>query len=538
MKNNKQSNKKDASALVTVILTIAILSLLAGAFVSNVNNRRLTVSQASTWQEALIAAEAGAHEGIARVEQSLVQNGQTLLPANIANVAVTLNHGGEGTTTASAAYSLEGNIPGYRNYYRIVSTGKVDLPGGQFLSMDGRDAVVRKLNLQDNVSGAPLRTATRTVEAWLQPVYSGTGSAGLRTEGSISLNNHNIFIDSFDSTNLARSYGGVLPGQPYPAGNQNTGMGYFNVAPYDYLAANISTNSASISGGNAFIYGDAYTNGGTQQTIVGAGNIQGNLYDDYYEPMAPVYAPQWTVGTYTSGIPVTTTNNGGRTTTSYISNVNSSATITGGTAANPARYIISSISLSGGKQVTFDFGKTGSTQDLTKSYIEIYATGDISTRGNGTTDGSIVIVAPVVNVNDGKTYNVNVKMFVGGNLTFAGNGLVNNNNTAASLSIQGITPTAPATQQFKLGGSAIFYGTVYAPGASLVLNGGGNGGQFVGSLAGMTASLVGNVQIRYDESLGQSQQDTITSFKLASWFEDTRSWPEPDKQSKSWLRPF
>ena len=203
---------------------------------------------------------------------------------------MTLSHGGEGSTTVTANYSLTrtyvtlGGIQ--QPYYRIVSTGTVGLPGSKSLSMDSRDAVLRKLNLRTNT-----RTATRTVEAWLQPIYSSTGSSGLRTDQAISLNNHNIFVDSFDSTILARSYGGVLPGQPYPAGNQNTGMGYYNVAPYNFLAANVSTNSDALSGGNAWIYGDVYTNGGTLETVVGTGNIQGQLYDDYYEEMPPVYAP-------------------------------------------------------------------------------------------------------------------------------------------------------------------------------------------------------------------------------------------------------
>ena len=290
MNQNKPSKNQNASALIAVIITIAVLSLLAGAFVSNVNNRRMTLSQGSTWQEALVAAEAGAHQGIAQLEQGVFQNS---LPASTSSNTVTLSHSGEGSTTVNANYSLTriyytvNGIPSPgAPYYRIVSTGTVGLPGSKSLSMDSRDAVLRKLNLRTSA-----RTATRTVEAWLAPIYSSTGSMGLRTDQAISLNNHNIFIDSFDSTILGRSYGGVLPGQPYPAGNQNTGMGYYNVAPYNFLAANISTNSNALSGGNAYIYGDAYTNGGTLETVVGTGNLQGQLYDDYYEPMPPVYAP-------------------------------------------------------------------------------------------------------------------------------------------------------------------------------------------------------------------------------------------------------
>ena len=486
MNQNKLSKDKNASALIAVIITIAILSVLASAFVSAVNNRRMTLSQGSTWQEALVAAEAGAHQGIAQIEQGVFQNS---LPSSTPSATLTLSHGGEGSTTVSANYSLtrtDVSLGGIQQpYYRIVSTGTVGLPGSKSLSMDSRDAVLRKLNLRTNT-----RTATRTVEAWLQPIYSSTGSAGLRTDQSISLNNHNIFIDSFDSTLLGRSYGGVLPGQPYPAGNQNSGMGYYNVAPYNFLAANISTNSDSLSGGNAYIFGDAYTNGGTLETVVGTGNIQGQLYNDYYEEMPPVYAPQWNVFS------------GGQ--------IKKSTTFTGGTSASPAQYKVSSISISGQKQVTFDFGKTGGKADPSKKYVEIYVTDNVSTKGNGGQDGSIVILN-----------GVNVKMYVGGNIDVSGNGLVNNNSNAASLSIYGINPPDGVSRSFSLGGSASFYGTVYAPGHDLVLNGGGNGGQFVGSLAGKTASLKGNVQIRYDESLGKAAQKILTSFKIAAWFEDS-----------------
>jgi hypothetical protein len=268
-------------------------------------------------------------------------------------------------------------------------------------------------------------------------------------------------------------------------------MGHYNVAPYNFMAANISTNSDSLSGGNAYIYGDAYTNGGTLETVVGTGNLQGQLYDDYYEPMPPVNPPQWNVSSQ--------------------GQIKTTKTLTGGTSASHAQYIMSSISLSGQKVLTFDFGKTGANTDPSKKYVDIYVTGDVSTKGGGNqTDGSIVIVNGVY-----------VTMYVGGSMNMAGNGIVNNNGNAASLSIYGLTPPDGVSQTFSLGGSATFYGTVYAPGADLVLNGGGNGGQFVGSLAGKTASLKGNVQIRYDESLGTSAQKILTSFKTAAWFEDS-----------------
>ena len=67
MKIRSTSQSRTASALVAVIITITILALLASSLVVNVNNRRMTVSQASAWQEALAAAEAGVLPGVSGV---------------------------------------------------------------------------------------------------------------------------------------------------------------------------------------------------------------------------------------------------------------------------------------------------------------------------------------------------------------------------------------------------------------------------------------------------------------------------------------
>ena len=248
-----------------------------------------------------------------------------------------------------------------------------------------------------------------------------------------------------------------------------------------------------------------YTNGGTLETVEGTGNIQGQLYDDYYEEMPPVYPP---TGTFTSGITITTTNKSGKTQTKTgVRDVKTSATITGGTLSSPARYEVDSIQLNGGSQITFAQGQK--TDNV--SYVELYVTGDFDTKGGGnTTTGSVVI-------NNG----VNVKIYFGGDMEVGGNGLVNLNSNAASLSIYGINPPDGSDQTFSVRGSATFYGTVYAPGADLILGGGGNCGEFVGSLAGNTATLNGNVQIRYDESLAKAAQKILSSFKIATWFEDS-----------------
>ncbi|PYK81536.1 MAG: hypothetical protein DMF27_01680 [Verrucomicrobia bacterium] len=359
--------------------------------------------------------------------------------------------------------------------------------------MDSADAVLRKLNLR-----TATRTATRTIEAWVKPVYTTQGP--LKTDQPINLNNHNIFVDSFNSADPTRSVNG-LPDARDSNGHLLTNIGQFDAPNFNVpLSANIATNSPFANIGNASVYGDVLTNGGATDangaTVTNTSNVKGQIINDYYEPLEPIYAPQWSNATVSGS-------------------VNNSKTYTGGTATSPARYqvgtiaSIGNIKLSGGKQVTFDFGTTRGSPDPSKNYIELYVTGDFTTRGSGSTDGSVVIVN-----------GVNVKIYVAGDLNFSGNGLVNYNNTAKSLEIYGISPPDGTTQTFTLAGNSDFYGTVYAPGADLKLAGGGGSGEFVGSFTGKSAFLNGTTQIRYDEALAGSGR--ISSFKIAGWFEDVK----------------
>ena len=529
MKIRNDSQSRTASALIAVIITITILGLLAGSLVVNVNNRRMTLSQASAWQEALAAAEAGVHQGIAQLEQGLAQNSLPLvgtLPATsdwstIPNwdstsksvsgptTTVTLTHAGEGSVTSTASYWLTLNenttqtIP--RPYYCIVSDGTVGLPGGKSLSMDSADAVLRKLNLQS------ARTATRRIEAWVRPVY--TTQSPLKTDQAIVLNNHNIFIDSFNSNDPNRSVNGS-PDARDANGHLLTNMGQFDAPNFQVpLAANIATNSKFAAIGNATVYGDVLTNGGATYSADGSGatvtntsNVKGQIINDYYQPIDPIYAPQWDSLSYTSGMLVS---GNGKAPPKLNRVVTGSpvAPITGGSKSNPTRIQVDSIKLNGaGDQIIF---APGTVDPDGYSYVELYVMGDFSAAGGGTSAGAVIIQP-----------NVKVTMYVAGNLDFSGNGLINNNNLASAFSIYGINPPAGTTQTFTLAGNSDFYGTIYAPGADLKFAGGGSSGEFVGSFTGKSAFLNGTTQIRYDEALDGTGR--ISSFKIAAWFEDVK----------------
>ena len=91
--------------------------------------------------------------------------------------------------------------------------------------MDSADAVLRKLNLQ-----SATRTATRTIEAWLRPVY--TTQSPLKTDQAIDLNNHNIFVDSFNSADPTRSVNGA-PDARDSNGHLLTNIGQFDAPNFN-----------------------------------------------------------------------------------------------------------------------------------------------------------------------------------------------------------------------------------------------------------------------------------------------------------------
>jgi hypothetical protein len=342
--------------------------------------------------------------------------------------------------------------------------------------------VLRKLDFSRS---AP--AAVRKIHALARPFYNTDGA--LKANGRINMNNHNIFVDSFHSEETPRSN----------AGQPSLTMGQFNVAPFDMYRAHVTTNSATLNPGAAYIYGDALSNGGTIGT---PNNVYGEVRDDYNESIAPVRAPSW--GTAAT-LPVGVTS---------LTQVSNSRSFTGGTVNAPARYVVDSFRLSGNKTVTFDAGAAPGA-----NYIEIYVKNGLSTKGGGSGDGQFVV-----------SNGVYVTIYIAGDVALGGNGLSNNNNKAETLALYGVNTDAagnvlPPTQSWSFGGTSRFWGTVYAPGANVVLNGGGspdyeNGGTYVGSIVAASAEMKGRVHIRYDEAL--LKKGLITRFGLVSWFEDIR----------------
>jgi hypothetical protein len=182
--------------------------------------------------------------------------------------------------------------------------------------------------------------------------------------------------------------------------------------------------------------------------------------------------------------------------------VNGNATLTANATEGSAssRYRLSALSVSGGQTLTLAGNPDGSP-----TYIELYVTGDISVGGS-----SQIVLGN----------GVHAKIYFQGNVTIAGNGMVNPHDQPSDLLLYGVQPTDGVTRNVSLGGNGQITAAVYAPDYNVTVNGGGNTGHVFGSVVGKTVAMTGVTNLHYDESLAAA--GLINNYKIVSWVEDTR----------------
>ena len=476
-KRFSRHRNQEGSALIIVVVGVAVLSIIIGSVLFSVSSSYRTVAHAANWQESLLTAETGADFAMSTLRktlstptmawdgwQSTDSNGQPLSNGMRTYQLPALNNsggaGGNGAFVQVDAPPTLHDAAG-QQWYRIRSTGVAVLAGGFGVDADKTDSSLRKLNFRwDRKSGQQVTSpqASRVIEVIARP---SSFENAIVADGRISMNSWRIEVDSYDSTDPAKSTNAAYD----VAKRQQNG--------------DVATNGQIVDAGNAYIYGDVLTNAGV---ITGAANITGEQRTDFYEDLLPVKTPSWS---------------------SMNSNptyVDNTTTLAGGTKANPARYKLGWITLAGGKVLNLVPSATG-----VDSYIEIWVTGGINLSGNG----GINIKA-----------NANVKIYVEGDVNVTGNGIINETQRPANLELFGVTPADGSSRNFTLSGNGSFTGAVYAPNDVVTLSGGGSNGNYFGSIVAKTVTMTGNTSVHYDESL--SSGDYITDYKVASWFEDNR----------------
>ena len=480
----KTQGHRQGSTLVAALLTIFILSFAAAAVFYFVANRYTTAYQSSSWNEAETVAESGIDLAMQALNLSATSpstawagwtpSDGTTFPKTYKGVLPPHAGGGNNkmyisVTVDTALSDASGNA-----WPRITSSGTAEVPGlkrvgyaAAVLSLTGvknHKNILRKIAFTGDVTRGALHLpqATRTVQVVARPLATGIFKRSLVAENSISMSG-GAYTDSFDSTNPAMSTNGQ-----YDSSKRQS---------HGDVASNISGNSSNLN--NSSVYGNAWSNGGAIKNTAG---VTGKVYNNFSTTIGAVAAPFFS--TMVSS-PTAVDANGSGTTT-----------LTAGTQAAPANYKLSEINVSGNGVLVLAPPSPG--QD---SYMNIWVTGDISTSGNGYIQ---------------QLAGVHANIYVAGNVSVSGNAFDNENNRAAYLTLNGITPTS-GTNTLTVSGNGSFIGVVNAPAFALTISGNAS---FMGAVIVYSATISGNGGFHYDQSLGGSTGSNGLNYEMASWTEN------------------
>jgi hypothetical protein len=153
---------------------------------------------------------------------------------------------------------------------------------------------------------------------------------------------------------------------------------------------------------------------------------------------------------------------------------------TGDVAGANGRYLYTCTSLSVG----------GSGRLNITGPVDIIVTGNTSIGGSG-----------YIAVGGGTSVDPSLNLYCPGTIDLGGSGMVNNTSKPIKANIWGTKPGGGTMQSINVGGSAAFYGTVYAPNGNITIS--GSGGVY-GALIGNTVTLSGSGDVHYDVQLGQA----------------------------------
>lgn len=302
---------------------------------------------------------------------------------------------------------------------------------------------------------------------------------GLVAKGNIDLSGQGVSSDSFDSTSTTYSTGGKYDPAKKKAGGD------------------IATNSSIVDSANiwnADIYGKVSTGPGGNVKI--HNGTVGSLA--WHDSGATGIEPGWTADDMNV----------------YFPNVDPpSGTFTPVHIGFPA-FWPNTIKTVDGVSTAFDYW--------------VYPGGNYHFKGDLVLkDKSMVVDTPTVFLIDGNFSISGIKggitIVPGGSLqiymngqttSIGGNGIVNKAGNALNFAYWGM----PKNTQVNLGGNGEFIGTVYAPQAALVFNGGGSGSNdFIGAAVGASVKMNGHYKFHYDENLGEFGY--VRGYTVVSWNE-------------------
>ena len=280
---------------------------------------------------------------------------------------------------------------------------------------------------------------SRTVE--VTTLTEALFNVGMGAIGNINFNGNGVITDSYNSHNTNYSVNGQ----------------------YSLSHARANGNVASVGGlvdlGNHTINGNLYL--GPNATTSGNGTVTGTTYDDYNVQFPDVTLPPGASGWPTAAASSHWTNSTGVVSTTTTYNFNT-----------PGNYIL--------------------TSDAYPIVIEPGVIVNLNVTSTTFNPSSISLPGGVGAAGTARFY------FNGpSSITISGNASVPDNTTPENLWFFG----RPSLTSVTYGGTSDFTGVLYAPEASLTLNGGGNAVNIQGAVITKSITDNGHYLVHYDESL-------------------------------------
>lgn len=316
------------------------------------------------------------------------------------------------------------------------------------------------------VTGTLIARKVRVTTGQMQSVFNVAFAA----VNNIQFNGNGVVTDSWNSHDPNKSTNGQ----------------------YDSSKTGTNGNVASVQGlvniGNHTINGSLYL--GPTAVYAGGGTITGNIYNNYNVNFTDVTLPAG-AGGWAIAAPVSTT--------TYTTNISSSHGVT-------TTNITSTSSAP-----TYDFTTPGN-YILTSDAYPIVVEAGVTVTLNVT---STTFNPSNLEIHGGTSNSGTAVLYFNGpsSATIAGNTAIDASNRPENLWYYGLSSLTSIT----FSGNSTFVGVIYAPEASLTLNGGGNNIGLIGSSITKSATMNGHYDFHYDESLATN--GISRGFIATSWQE-------------------
>jgi hypothetical protein len=526
---HNRAKRQQGNTWLTTIMITGLIGFILAVYLTLVQSQSTATFRSQAWNMAMPVVEAGIEDALAHIN---------------ANYEIGLER--DGWSKSGDIYSLGRPIGDsiYRvhitNYFfGIATNGGPIVTSYGYVSLPGATAPAHG-TLLATVGGfeATLPYLGRGVRVRTVPDFIFT--RGMVAKDSIDLNGNNIRTDSFDSQDPRYSTNGMYrPGTARDHGDiavNNNITNSINAGNADIWGSVATGPGGTIALGPGGIVGDtAWHNGGN--TGVQTGHSKSDMNVSFPDAKVPFTGGRIPTGGWLTN--VTTTFSTNQTVTTVIPYPSSAP---GPVVTN---YPIVSVSYPIGSPgpITTNWSKN---QKSIISYEYPTFSWSLTNILTTVTTNAVYYDCLITEAGDYKTGSLVGKVYVGANArmyvtttlnftdlfiypgcwfrlytsatsaSLGGNESANSTGTADNFSFYGL----PECTSITYGGNATLIGTIYAPNADFILNGGGNNRiDYVGASITKTARLNGHFNFHYDEALGRS--GPFRGFIIDQWFELT-----------------